>query len=91
MTLKNRKRREDRPKTSEPLTTITTTKSYNKTSPSCYRFSEYDKAEIALGVANLERKTNEKVTPAKLIRALVRLNNIGVIDESELITMINSL
>ncbi|PSU44769.1 hypothetical protein C9J12_25565 [Photobacterium frigidiphilum] len=93
MDLKNRKRREDRPKSDKPLTTITAVKksSTKQDPPTCYRFSDYDKAEIALAVTNANANTAAKVTPAKLIRALVRLNNSGHVDEQELAKMIESL
>ncbi|MGR6862818.1 hypothetical protein ACU5EH_22340 [Aliivibrio salmonicida] len=92
MDLKNRKRRDERPKSEQPITTITNIKNKSKQdSPTCYRFSDYDKAEIALSVANANVQTNVKVTPAKLLRALVRLNNKGVIDEQLLINTIESL
>nr|AKN39101.1 hypothetical protein [Vibrio genomosp. F6] len=91
MDLKNRKRREERPKNDKPLTTIVSVKktSTKQDPPTCYRFSDYDKAEIALAVTNVD--TLVKVTPAKLLRALVRLNNLGHVDEHELAKMIESL
>ncbi|PSU44568.1 hypothetical protein C9J12_26875 [Photobacterium frigidiphilum] len=93
MDLKNRKRREDRPKSDKPLTTIATVKksSTKQDPPTCYRFSDYDKAEIAMAVANVKTKAAAKVTPAKLLRALVRLNNLGLVDGQELVKMIESL
>jgi hypothetical protein len=91
MNLKDRKRREERPKRDLPLTTISKVqkKSAKQDPPTCYRFSDYDKAEIALAVSNV--KSEAKVTPAKLLRALVRLNNSGHVDEELLGKMIESL
>ncbi|MCD9496852.1 hypothetical protein [Photobacterium carnosum] len=91
MDFKNRKRREERPKSSEPLTTLITPISSKQSSPTCYRFNDYDKAEIALAVANLNLTMATRVTPAKLIRALVRLNNSGGVDDVELKKIIQSL
>ena len=91
MDLKNRKRREERIKSSEPLTTLTVSKSNKQSSPTCYRFNDYDKAEIALAVTNLNSIMPTKVTPAKLIRALVRLHNVGGVDDAELEKIIASL
>jgi hypothetical protein len=91
MNLKNRKRREDRPKNDQPLTTISKVQKKNakQDPPTCYRFSDYDKAEIALAVSNVNSEA--KVTPAKLLRALVRLNNLGHVDGEQLAKMIESL
>jgi hypothetical protein len=91
MNLKNRKRREERPKSIQPLTTISNIqkKSTKQAPPTCYRFSDYDKAEIALAVSNVI--SDVKVTPAKLLRALVRLNNSGHVDSERLAKMIESL
>ncbi len=92
MNLKDRKRRTERPKSTQPLTTLANAAAQKKSKqepPTCYRFSDYDKAEIALAVANV--KTTSKVTPAKLLKALVRLNNSGHVNEEELARMIESL
>lgn len=93
MDLKNRKNRAERPKNDKPLTTIAGVKSgsVKQASPTCYRFSDYDKAEIALAVGSVNLMTNAKVTPAKLLRALVRMNNLDLIDHKELINIIESL
>jgi hypothetical protein len=93
MNLKNRKNRQERPKNSDTLTTIAGAKNVaiKQTSPTCYRFSDYDKAEIALAVSSIKTMTNTKVTPAKLLRSLVRLNNLGHVDIQKLINIIDSL
>lgn len=93
MDLKNRKNRAERPKNDEQLTTIAGAKNVTvkQQSPTCYRFNDYDKAEIALAVGNVNVMTDTKVTPAKLLRALVRLNNSGLVDNQELINIIESL
>ena len=96
MNLKNRKKRSasSKEKSDDPLTTISNIQKEKKqTSPTCYRFNDYDKAEIGLGVANLVLDVNliGKVTPAKLLRALVRINNLGYVDKNELVKIINSL
>ncbi|MGF1916687.1 hypothetical protein L4D17_24635 [Vibrio splendidus] len=93
MDLKNRKKRISRDLSVEPITTITNhSKSTAKQgAPTCYRFNDYDKAEIALAVANAKLNVQTKVTPAKLIRALVRLNNSGGVEPSELAKVIDSL
>ncbi|KNH10825.1 hypothetical protein ACS79_20260 [Vibrio lentus] len=93
MDLKNRKKRGDREKVDEPITTITKVSraQAKQSAPTCYRFNDYDKAEIALAVANVKAKVVTKVTPAKLLRALVRLNNSGVVSQEELAKMIDSL
>ena len=101
MNLKDRKKRSIRngviseASSDAPLTTITNNgqKEKKQSAPTCYRFNDYDKAEIALAVANLKSKAEvtTRVTPAKLLRALVRVNNLGYVNESELINAINSL
>lgn len=93
MDLKNRKKRAVREQSSEPITTITNHSKSNakQSAPTCYRFNDYDKAEIALAVANAKLQVQTKVTPAKLIRALVRLNNSGGVDQVELAKIIDSL
>lgn len=93
MDLKNRTKRLAREKLDEPLTTITNQKkvSTKQSAPTCYRFNEYDKAEISLAVANAQLTTVAKVTPAKLLRALVRINNSGEIDQAKLSQMLDSL
>lgn len=76
----------------EAITTIASKKIKEKqNSPTCYRFSDFDKAEIAIAVSNLQSQTNSKITPAKLLRSLVRINNAGNVDDSELIKMAESL
>lgn len=93
MDLKNRKKRTNKELTVEPITTISDrSKSLAKqAAPTCYRFNDYDKAEIALAVANAKLNVNTKVTPAKLIKALVRLNNSGGVDPLELASFIDRL
>jgi hypothetical protein len=93
MDLKNRAKREVREKISDPITTIAAKSKVGakQGAPTCYRFNDYDKAEISLAVANAALVTKTKVTPAKLLRALVRLNNSGGIDQAELANMIDSL
>ena len=91
MSLKNRVKRESN---SRPLIeeAITLKKIAQKQpSPTSYRFSDYDKAEIAIAVANANEETNCNVTPAKLLKALVRMNNMGEIDKVNLIKIIESL
>lgn len=93
MDLSKRKKRGDREKVAEPITTITNVSKAKakQSAPTCYRFNDYDKAEIALAVANIKVHVVTKVTPAKLLRALVRLNNTGIIDQDELVKMIDSM
>ncbi|CAH1602089.1 hypothetical protein [Vibrio sp. B181a] len=93
MDLSNRKKRGNREKVAEPITTITNVskKQAKQSAPTCYRFNDYDKAEIALAVANAKSLVTTKVTPAKLLRALVRLNNAGSINQEDLAKMIDSL
>ena len=91
MDFNNRSKRGNRGKIDEPITTIVKQKESKQASPTCYRFNAYDKAEIALAVSNVKEYSVTKVTPAKLIRALVRLNNLGYIEQEELAKMIDSL
>ncbi len=93
MDLKNRQKRTNRKKVDEPITTITQQSKVKakQSAPTCYRFNDYDKAEIALAVTNIDSLTVTKVTPAKLLKALVRLNNEGSIDQTKLAKMIESL
>ncbi len=93
MDLSNRKKRGNREKVVEPITTIANVskEQAKQSAPTCYRFNDYDKAEIALAVANTKSLVTTKVTPAKLLRALVRLNNAGSVNQEELVKMIDSL
>lgn len=74
-------------------TSITTVKkkptTTYKVAPMTLRLSLVDKQNISEWVEELQSKTNRKVSPAKLYRALVALKD--EIDNEEIVNLINNM
>jgi len=76
----------------EQITTVTniTKKSKSNQNPSTFRFSPYDLGLLHSGVDDLKKQTRSNISNAKFLKALIRLNSAGGVDQQELIKILES-